>query len=585
LEPSLSGYRWDALKKRKGCSNIIDDVYLKTITDAEYVNSKQFSWNKATLYLAEDRMLCLEIFSRKDYTLKYIPSVRSYVDPIKHLTNFLNERRKLINRSWFTMRYIINICWGEVLVSNHSIFRILMFYLLMLFKGIEMLTTYFSTGIFVTVVFYVFDEFLGVYRINAEGSVGDVSGGLLFFFIAVLGSIVFYSLMYRVKERVDRFHLYSTILSLGFVMFFGFLVYLIVFTIFLRSDFLLNGIGISYVDQLDSIPMMYQTVFAYFEPEYPEIRGNLTVVPVYQSLPVSQVITIYDTNYLMYVISGNIVCYLFVLLLSFKRNLIYDVIVTFKDYLYYWPVYKYVSIVYAFCNIDELTYDSFEGGVKIDRSQLMEKAVEFKLRYVYKWLFLNMCVAYGLMIVLRNYMIKKWFIIGLAYYFSAGVLIKCTFAMLYQIKYNLFDRCCYYLRANKKRVEYLIKTKEIKTYMATKMKGNTTLTTSIIEATSMKMSRMPMNIGGGTGALYSSIAMPFKASYFANSQKLASPLKKKIDNDVKVSDALLDEKMRKRMMGAPSRHSESQVFGKKKVENEQIKKKDEKDDSDDSLGE
>ena len=66
---------------------------------------------------------------------------------------------------------------------------------------------------------------------------------------------------------------------------------------------------------------------------------------------------------------------------------------------------------------------------------------------------------------------------------------------------------------------------------------------------------------------------------------MASPLKKKIDNDVKVSDALLDEKMRKRMMGAPSRHSESQVFGKKKVENEQIKKKDEKDDSDDSLGE
>jgi len=124
-----------------------------------------------------------------------------------------------------------------------------------------MLTTYFSTGIFVTVVFYVFDEFLGVYRINAEGSVGDVSGGLLFFFIAVLGSIVFYSLMYRVKERVDRFHLYSTILSLGFVMFFGFLVYLIVFTIFLRSDFLLNGIGISYVDQLDSIPMMYQRQF------------------------------------------------------------------------------------------------------------------------------------------------------------------------------------------------------------------------------------------------------------------------------------------------------------------------------------
>ena len=176
-------------------------------------------------------MLCLEIFSRKDYTLKYIPAVKSFVDPIKHLTSFLNERRKLINRSWFSMRYIIRICWGEVLVSNHNIFRILMFYLLMLFKGIEMLTTYFSTTVFVVVVYYVFDEFVGIYRINSEGSVGDLSGGILFFFVALLGAIVFYSLMYRVKDRVDRFHLYTTLLYLGFIMFFGFVLYLIIMTL------------------------------------------------------------------------------------------------------------------------------------------------------------------------------------------------------------------------------------------------------------------------------------------------------------------------------------------------------------------
>ena len=592
LEPTLSGYRWDALRKRKGCNNILDDVYLKTITDGEYVNSNKFSWNKATLYLAEDRMLCLEIFSRKDYTLKYIPAVRCFVDPIKHLTSFLNERRKLINRSWFSMRYIINICWGEVLVSNHNIFRILMFYLLMMFKGLEMLTTYFSTSIYVTVVYYVFDEFVGKYRINPEGSVGDVSGGILFFFVAIMGAIVFYSLMYRVKERVDKFHLYSTILSVGFTMFFGFVVYLIVMTLFLRSDFLLNGVGIAYVDQLDTIPTMYKSVFAYFEPKYPDIRGNLTVTPVYKTILASQVISIYNADYLMYVVAGNIAIYLIILLLSFKRSLIYDVVFSIKDYLYYWPVYKYVSIVYAFCNIDELTFDSSEGGVKVDRSQFMNKAKEFKVRYVYKWLFLNMCAAYGMMIILRSYTIKKWFILGVAYYFSAGVLIKCGFAILYHLKYNLIDRCCYYLRVNSKRPEYLVKTKEIKNYMQSKMKGNTMMTTSIIEAGSMRMSRNPMMQQGGAqqqpglyNSLAGSVGVPYKMSYFGNSQKIGSPMKKKLDNDVKVSDALLEERMKKKMLGGNK--SENQAFGKKKVQNTQIQKKEENkdDDSDEFLDE
>ena len=560
LEADLAGYRWDALRKRKGCNNIIDDVYLKTITDAEYVNSKKFSWSKATLYLAEDRMLALEIFSRKDYTLKYIPAVKSFVDPIKHLTSFLNERRKLINKSWFSMRYIMKICWGEVLVSNHNIVRILMFYLLMLFKGIEMLTMYFSTSVYVVVVYYVFDEFCGQYRINSEGSTGDVAGGILFFFISILAAILFYSLMYKVRERVDRFHLYSTILSLGFIMFLGFVVYLIIMTLFLKEKFLLNGFGVAYVDQLDSVPIMHKQVFAYFQPKYPDVRGNLTVEAVYKTVKVDQVLPIFYTDYIMYGVILNVGCYLLVLLMSFKRHLIYDVLASFKDYVYYWPVYKYVSIVYAFCNIDELTFDTFDGGIKIDQTQVEDKALQFKMNYVYKWLFLNMCVAYGLMILLRSYLFKKWFILGVVAYFSAGVLIKCGIAIIYQIKYNLFDRCSYYLRVNRKRVEYLVKTREIKQYMASKMKGNATITTSIVEAGSMRMSKMQ-----GIN-LYTSIAVnnpPFRASIFANSQKLGSPLKKKNDNDARISDAFMEDKL-KRKMFENAKNAESQVFGKKK---------------------
>ena len=36
------------------------------------------------MMLAEDRILCLEIFTRKNYILKYIPDAECATDPIKY---------------------------------------------------------------------------------------------------------------------------------------------------------------------------------------------------------------------------------------------------------------------------------------------------------------------------------------------------------------------------------------------------------------------------------------------------------------------------------------------------------------------
>jgi chitin synthase len=43
------------------------------------------------MYLAEDRILCLEIYSRigKRYNLKYIPNAKASVDPITSLSGML----------------------------------------------------------------------------------------------------------------------------------------------------------------------------------------------------------------------------------------------------------------------------------------------------------------------------------------------------------------------------------------------------------------------------------------------------------------------------------------------------------------
>jgi chitin synthase len=39
------------------------------------------------MFLAEDRILCLKIFSKrkKSYTLRYLPNAKARVDPVTHL--------------------------------------------------------------------------------------------------------------------------------------------------------------------------------------------------------------------------------------------------------------------------------------------------------------------------------------------------------------------------------------------------------------------------------------------------------------------------------------------------------------------
>lgn len=59
------------------------------------------------MYLAEDRILCLEIFAKKNkqYKLKYLNDVVCYTDSIKYLASLMKQRKRWINGSWFALKY------------------------------------------------------------------------------------------------------------------------------------------------------------------------------------------------------------------------------------------------------------------------------------------------------------------------------------------------------------------------------------------------------------------------------------------------------------------------------------------------
>lgn len=84
----------------------------------------------ANLMLAEDRILCLEIFCRRDYVLKYIPDAVCYTDPIKYLIMLMKQRRRFdnyknrwINGSWFALNHVIKKFPRKIASSTHSTSR------------------------------------------------------------------------------------------------------------------------------------------------------------------------------------------------------------------------------------------------------------------------------------------------------------------------------------------------------------------------------------------------------------------------------------------------------------------------------
>jgi chitin synthase len=61
------------------------------------------------MFLAEDRILCIGIFTKKNYkfTLKYIPNACATTDAVDTVEELVHQRRRWINSSWFALDYVL----------------------------------------------------------------------------------------------------------------------------------------------------------------------------------------------------------------------------------------------------------------------------------------------------------------------------------------------------------------------------------------------------------------------------------------------------------------------------------------------
>ena len=86
-------------------------------------NSKEEpSCSEANEYLAEDRVMCLQIYIKKDsrYYLTYIPDAKAFTDAPENLTTLMKQRRRWMNGSLFAAWRVINNSMKMIGIGNHS---------------------------------------------------------------------------------------------------------------------------------------------------------------------------------------------------------------------------------------------------------------------------------------------------------------------------------------------------------------------------------------------------------------------------------------------------------------------------------
>ena len=137
LPGAFSAYRFECFTKQ------IMEVYFFTETQ------KNISMFQANMYLAEDRILCLELvcMSNRKNILRYLPNSQAETDVPSELWNLMMQRRRWNNGAWFSSIYTILNC-KKIFNSGHGKCQKIVITCLMIYYTIVALFSWILVGAF-----------------------------------------------------------------------------------------------------------------------------------------------------------------------------------------------------------------------------------------------------------------------------------------------------------------------------------------------------------------------------------------------------------------------------------------------------
>lgn len=263
----------------------------------------------SNMYLAEDRILCYELVAKRSdkYLLRYCKSAHAETDVPERLAEFILQRRRWLNGSFFAAIYAL-VHFPKIYHSSHSIGRKFFLHIQFVYQFISLIVSWFSIGSYF-LVFRILTTSLASSDLNfAPGNILSV----VFLWLYLASIVTTFVLSFGNKPKgTEKFYIVI-------VLFFAILMaYMIFAAIFMA---------------VHSIRTIYKS------------HTEITVALFFKNTEFRDLVVATSSTYLLYFLA------------SFMYLEPWHMFTSFIQYLLLSPAYVNVLNIYAFCNIDDISW-------------------------------------------------------------------------------------------------------------------------------------------------------------------------------------------------------------------------------------
>ncbi|KAI9735801.1 MAG: Chitin synthase, class 1 [Cirrosporium novae-zelandiae] len=180
LPGAFSAYRYIALQDDKTGHGPLEKYFA-----GEKMHGANAGIFTANMYLAEDRILCFELVSKRNcrWILQYVKSATGETDVPDRMAEFILQRRRWLNGSFFAAVYAIAHFY-QIFRSDHTVMRKFALMVEFTYQTINMLFAWFAIGNFF-LVFRILTTTLG--DSDLLGTAGKILGVIFeWFYLGVL---------------------------------------------------------------------------------------------------------------------------------------------------------------------------------------------------------------------------------------------------------------------------------------------------------------------------------------------------------------------------------------------------------------
>ncbi|TIB70509.1 chitin synthase 2 [Wallemia mellicola] len=317
LPGAFSAYRWVALQNDINGQGPLEKYFL-----GEKLHGGDAGIFTANMYLAEDRILCWELVSKRNmqWTLHYVKSAKAFTDVPDRIPELISQRRRWLNGSFFAAIHSVTHFYN-IYRSSHTILRKIWLHIEMIYQFINLVFSWFAIGNYF-IVFRVLSDSME----QAESKLKALNVILEFLYIALLALSFLQAMGNRPQGNSSKW---------------GYLAAFIGFAIIT-----------SYMTNMAKIAAAIYLAVTGIQNVIQSHNGSISASDLFGDQVFITIVISISATYGLYLVAS---------LLFFEP---WHMLTSFFQYLMIAPSYINVLNVYAFCNTHDISWGT-KGDTKV----------------------------------------------------------------------------------------------------------------------------------------------------------------------------------------------------------------------------